>query len=251
MNNNTQQEPIKKKKKGRLKYVFLFLLGIAVIAGGIYLYKENVRKNETYVTIAADLYSSEKIYKAGKPYYKAVYKYIVEGEDYKYNYPEETETYPQNVIVIKYNAEDPSDVYNKDYDIYCIIISVIGAVLSTISIIVIIAKSSTIPDKNIVAVVEELVTCVGGNRVYLADISIPANHNRALKEKYYFLFSNNEEKYKIGNQITFNANKYGEFLPTEAYKNNIIAKSLNDYKEEDLILINNQQQINSQNISNN
>ena len=249
--NNSQEVSIKKKRKGRLKFVFLFLIGIVITIGGIYLYKENTIKYETYKTIAADLYSSEKLYKAGKPYYKAIYKYKVDDKEYKYNYPKKIETAPQNVIVIKYNKDKPSDVYNKEIDKYSIAISISGIVISLISIIVIIARSSTIPDKNIIAVVEDMVTCIGGNRFYLADISIPQNDSRAEKERYYFIFSKDDLKYKIGNQISFNANKYGEFLPTEVYKDNIIAKSLNDYNEEDLVLINNQQQKNSQNISNN
>lgn len=228
----------KNQKRGRLKYFFLFLVGISLIIGSIYLYKENETKRSTYISIAADLYSTEKIYKAGKPYYKSRYSYTVNNKDYKYDYPRVTDKVPQSVIVLKYNKSNPEQLYNNDIDKYCIIATIVGIFLSIISIIIIIAKSTQIPDKNIIAVVEELVTCVGGSRVYLSDISIPITDNRSKNEKYYVLFSNNLTKYSIGNQISFNANKYGEFLPTEPYKNNISAQSLYDYKDDELLLVN-------------
>lgn len=234
--NETKQE--KNKKNGKLKYVFLFLIGILLTTGGIYLYKENQMKSNSYISIAADLYSTEKIYKAGKPYYEARYSYKVNDKEYKYDYPRATETVPQNVIVLKYNKENPTDLYNNDIDKYCLIVIIVGIAISILSIIVIIAKSTQIPDKNVITVVEDLVTCVGGSRIYLSDVSIPITDNRAPREKYYVLFSNNLIKYAPGNQISFNAHKYKEFLPTEQYKENIQAQSLYDYKEEDLVLVN-------------
>lgn len=234
LNNNV---PIKKTKKGKKKYIFLFIVGLLLTILGIYLYTKNETKSNSFVSIAADIYSSEKVYKAGKPYYKARYSYKVDGKEYKYDYPEETESYPQDVIVIKYNKKNPQEIYNNKFDLYFIGLSIVGIIISAISVIVIIAKNTALPDKNIVAVVEELVTCVGGSRIYLSDIAILPTDNRAATEKYYVLFSNNLGKYALGNQISFNANKYGEFLSTEKYKDNKIAKSLHDFKDEDLVLI--------------
>lgn len=231
MNNNQN------KKKGRWKFFLLFLLGVGITVGSIYLYKENEKKSQSFIPIAADLYSSDKIYKAGKPYYQAVYSYVVKDKMYKYKYPDLTENSPEEVIVVKYNKKNPNNTYNKDINRYCIIAGIVGIAISVASIIIIIAKSTTIPAKNVTATVVDLVTCVGGSRIYLSDTQIPDNDNRARLEKYYVLFSNDLEKYKIGNKITFDVNKYGEFLSTEKYKDNLIARSLNDFKNEDLILI--------------
>ena len=100
----------------------------------------------------------------------------------------------------------------------------------------VVSFSSTKREKIITVQVVNQVTCVGGRRIYLSDISIPDTSKEATNSKYYVYFSNDLKKFNIGNKLNFNIYKYNEVFTTEPY-NNVIARAIYNFKDEDFTVV--------------
>lgn len=225
----------KKRKKG--PHIFFLFLELLIVGAGIYLFMQENEKDKTYKTIGADLFLTEKVYKAGKPYYKARYTYKIKNKKYYYNYPGITEQMPDQIIQVKYNPQNPSDIYTNNMMIITIIIISIGVISFFITIGILISISSANQEKIVTAVVEDILTCVGGRKIYLRNNETPVDPNNPNKTEYYSYYTTNYKNFPIGRVVKFNAYKYNEVLTTENYKNNFTAMEINNFKTEDFIIL--------------
>lgn len=234
--NNQIQPQINTKQQLRKFFVFLIILGIILSLIATFLLINDNKKYNTYTITAADLIRTEKVYKNEIPYYKGIYKYKIKHKEYFYNSQKLTSQTPEQLIQVKYNPTNPNDIYNEDASKYFFIILFSGLGLSFISIIVVVSLSSTKQEKIITVQVVNQVTCVGGRRIYLSDISIPDTSKEATTSKYYVYFSNDLKKFNIGNKLNFNIYKYNEVFTTEPY-NNVIARAIYNFKDEDFTVV--------------
>ena len=241
MNNNSVEGSIDEnsvlrlnKKRKKWPFVLLLLFFFAVIGGGIYFFLQSKNKYENYVVIGADLKSTEKIFEAGRPYYKGTYQYIVDGKKYYYNYSKKFEGKADNVIQIRYNPKNPNELYDSREAILFIVIIAIGGVFSLITIGILISISSKPSEKIVTVVVEDMLTCVGGRKIYMRTINSNGEDLPSDKVEYFSYFTDQLQYFPIGKKLKFNAFKYGEVLTTEKYKNTI-AGTINEFKITDFI----------------
>ncbi len=234
-----KKEKLKKIKtfKTSLKHFLIFLIIVLIAVAalmGYLIYNENVKYN-TYKIKAADLLETEKTNINGVSYYIGNYKYVVNKKEYYYKSPTLYSGAPDKIIQIKYNKNNPSDIYNEnDANKYLIILIVS---IALVVIFTVIAVSITPPNLNEAIIVEvvEFVNCVGGRRVYLCDLSIPNTSPDYYDKKYYAYFTSDYEKFKVGNRLVFNKYKYGEAFTTEAYRT-VRARSIYNFKDDDFTL---------------
>lgn len=234
-----KKEKVKKIKtfKTSLKHFLIFLIIVLIAVAalmGYLIYNENVKYN-TYKIKAADLLETEKTNINGVSYYIGNYKYVVNKKEYYYKSPTLYSGAPDKIIQIKYNKNNPSDIYNEnDANKYLIILIVS---IALVVIFTVIAVSITPPNLNEAIIVEvvEFVNCVGGRRVYLCDLSIPNTSPDYYDKKYYAYFTSDYEKFKVGNRLVFNKYKYGEAFTTEAYRT-VRARSIYNFKDDDFTL---------------
>ncbi len=232
--NQTKGKTIKQK----IRNIFLFLIFVGLIGIGtsVYLLIDDNKKYNTYIPIAADLISVEKINKSGIHYYKGTYKYIISKKEYFYKSKKLYSSSADRIIQIKYNKEDPTKLYDETASKNYFILLFSSIAFSFISMIISVSLSSSKLKEIITVQVIEQVTCVGGRRIYLSNINIPENTPSTYEEKYYVYFSNNLDKFNIGNKLTFNIYQYNEVFTTEAYRNNL-ARTIYNYKDDDFTLI--------------
>lgn len=224
------------KKTAKKFLIFLIILGILMISLATYLLIDDNNKYNNYTIIAADLLRQETVNEKGITYKRGIYKYIVNKKEYFYTSQKLTTTTPEKITQVKYNPEDPNKIYNEKLSSYYFILLFSGIALSFISIIILISLSKSKLQEIITVQVIEQVTCVGGRRIYLDNIKIPNTDPNAIATKYYVYFSNDLNKFAIGNKLQLNIYKYNEVLTTEKY-NNISARTLYDFKDEDFTLI--------------
>lgn len=234
---------IPKKEKGpkeslRNFFMFLIFVGIVIIGISIYLLIDNNKKYNTYIPMAADLISQEKVTKGGIEYYQGTYKYIIEKKEYFYKSKKLYSNTPDKIIQIKYNKSDPTTLYNEDASKLYFIILFSGIGLSFISMIIAISLSSSKLKEIITTQVIEQVTCVGGRRIYLVNIN--TINTQTEDNKYYVYFTNDLKKFAIGNKLSFNLYQYSEVFTTEKYRNTT-AKTLYNFQNDDFTLINTNQ----------
>lgn len=238
INNNPQNnQNIEKTSKEKFRNFFIFLIftGLLITGIAIYLLIDNNKKYNTYIPMAADLISMEKTYKSGIEYYQGTYKYVIDKKEYFYKYQKLYTQSPDKIIQIKYNKENPNELYNENASKTYFIILFSGIGLSFISMIIAISLSSSKLKEIITVEVVEHVTCVGGRRVYLSNININ-DTNQTQDNKYYVYFTNDLSKFAIGNKLTFNIYQYSEVFTTEKYKNTL-ARTIYNFKNDDFTLI--------------
>lgn len=224
-----------KRRKG--PHIFFLFIELIIIGLGTYFFIQSNEKYKTYTVIGADFFSQEKIYEAGKPYYKAKYVYKVNDKKYYYDYPEKFEGTPDQIIQIRYNPKNPNDIYSEKESLFFIIVIATGVVLLFITIGILISISSKKKEKIITVIVEDMLTCVGGRKIYMRNINTPVDNNNPEKTEYYSYYTNQLEKFPIGQKLKFNVYKYAEVLTTETYKDKFISTTINDFKPEDFIII--------------
>lgn len=233
--NNQYEEKL--KNKIRMFFIILIFIGILISIGAIYLLIDNNNKYKTYIAIPADLIDYDKINKNGLTYYKGNYKYIIDKNEYFYTPDNLSSKIPDKIIQIKYNSSNPNDLYNENLSKIFFIILFSGLGLSFISLIIAVALSSNkLKEIAIVQVIEQI-NCVGGRRVYLSNINIRQDDKDAQNLKYYVYFTDDINKFAIGNKLSFNIYKYGEAFTTEKYKN-ITARAIYNFKNDDFTLLN-------------
>jgi len=222
------------KKVKKWPFVLLMLLFLSVIGFGVFLLIQSINKYNNYTVVGADLKDTKKIFEAGRPYYVGTYEYIVDGKKYYYDYPKKFEGNVDNVIQIRYNPKNPNELYKSSEFVICIIVISVGAILFFITIGILISVTSKGAEKIVNVVVEDVLTCVGGRKIYMRTVNENGGVLSPEVTEYFCYFTNQLQYFPIGKRIKFNAFKYGEALSTERYKDKI-AFSVNEFKITDFI----------------
>lgn len=244
-NNTTQtiqnnEQAVLKPKKTRKKgpHIFFLFLELITIGLGTFFLIQSNNKYNTYTITGADLFSQEKVYKAGKPYYKARYQYIVKDKKYYYDNPKYFEISPDQIIQLRYNPNKPDEIYNSNETIFFIIITAVGGIGLFITIGILISIAGDNKEKIVTVIVEDIITCVGGRKIIMRNINTPSDPNNPQNTEYYSYYTAHLEKFPVGRKLKFNAHKYNEVLTTDKYKEKFTALNINDFKIEDFITIN-------------
>ncbi len=220
------------KKKLRSFFKFLIFICIVIVLSMIYLiYSEN-KKYDTYIETAADRVDFKKVNKNGIDYYQGNYKYIVNKKEYFYTSKVLYSDRPDTIIQIRYNKENPKEVFDKDLANTYLIIALVTGGIEFILILITISISPTKLVEYVTCQVVETVNCVGGKRIYLCDVNIPNTSPDYYDKKYYVYFSNNDELFKIGNILKFNKYKYKEVFTTEEYRT-VKARTIYEFNDLD------------------
>ncbi len=237
-----KEKKIKKKKvktfKDSFKHflIFIIIIAIAIAAFMGYLIYQESYKYRTYKTKAADLVDSSKTYVNGVSYYYGNYTYTVNKKQYYYTSNELVRGNPDEVITIKYNKKNPSDVYDEKARDKYLIILIVSLCVALFLMLIVVAITPSNLNEVIVAEVVEFANCVGGRRVYLCDLSIPNTSPDYYDKKYYAYFTSDYDKFKVGNRLSFNKFKYGEAFTTEAYRT-VRARSIYNFKDDDFTVV--------------
>lgn len=239
--NNTNQVDEDKvlrlhRKVKKLPFILMFLLCIGVIAFGVYMSLEEKNKYDNYVVIGADLFRIEKKYQAGVPYYLGIYRYKVDGKKYDYKSPQKYDGNPDLVIQIRYNPENPNELYNRNQSIMYIGITAVGVLLFFITFGVLISMTSKKEEKIVVAVVYDNSTCVGGRKFYLKTVNLDGTDLPPEKTEYYSYFTDKVEYFPTGRKVKFNLFKYNKSILTENY-NGVVTIQINNFKITDFIFL--------------
>lgn len=224
---------VTKGKKGiHIFFLFLELIGIGL---GIYFIINCNEKYNTYTIIGADLSSKTKVYKAGKPYYHAQYVYKVNDKKYYYDYPKDFSTDPDPIIQLRYNPQKPAQLFSNNEWIFSIGLTAGSTILLFITIGILISITGKRESKIVTVIVDDMLTCVGGRKIYMRNIDTPIDNQNPAKTEYYSYYTNKINEFPIGSKIKFNAYKYNEVLTTEVYKNKFTAMTINEFKTSDFI----------------
>ncbi len=230
--NNILRNNIKHSKAPGISVIFM---GLIIISIGIILILDANNKEKNYISVSSRVFQVDKSYEAGKPYYKVKYQYVVNDKKYYYNDPKKYFNSYDEVIVLKYNKNNPKEIYISSYYIYYIILCGIGVVVFILGIIKLISLTSKNKEKIIVGEIYEALTCIGGKKFYIRSLD---NNFKALtpeETEYFSYFTNDLNNFKIGKKLKFNAYKYREALLTEDIGNNRFASNINELKIGDFI----------------
>lgn len=222
-------------KKSKMPGISVIFMGLIIIGMAIVLIIDSNNKNSSYVAVSANIYSSEKGYQAGKPYYKARYQYIVNEKKYYYDDPVKHFERPDEVITLKYNTKKPNELYISTYYIYYIIGCGVGILIFILGIIKLISLTSKNAEKIVVGEIFDALTCVGGKKFYIRSLDNSFQPLPTEKTEYFSYFTNDYNNFKIGKKIKFNAYKYKEVLLTDNIGNNRMAFNINELKISDFI----------------
>ena len=234
---NTNEDNILRNniKLSKTPGVCVIFIGLIIIGIAIVLIIDANNKNKNYVSISAKVSSTDKLYEAGKPYYKVKYEYVVNNKKYYYNDPKKYFNNYDEIIVIKYNKNNPKDIYLSSYYIYYIILCGFGVVVLVLGIIKLISLTSKNKDKIVVGEIYDVLTCIGGKKYYIRTLDDNFRPLQPEKIEYFSYFTNDYNNFKIGRILKFNAYKYKEALLTENIGNNINAYNINELKTSDFI----------------
>ena len=222
-------------KKSKMPGISVIFMGLIIIGMAIVLIIDANNKNKNYVAVSARVFRTTKAYEAGKPYYKVQYQYIVKNEKYYYNDPIKYFNGFDDIITIKYNKNNPSEVYISSYYIYYIILCGVGVIVLILGIIKLISITSKNAEKIIVGEIFDALTCIGGKKYYIRSLDNSFNLLPPEKMEYFSYFTNDSNNFFIGRKIKFNAYKYKEALLTDDIGNNRIAYNINELKTNDFI----------------
>ena len=222
-------------KKSKMPGISVIFMGLIIIGMAIVLIIDANNKNSTYIAVSANIYSSEKGYQAGKPYYKVRYQYIVNNKKYYYDDPVKHFERPDDVITLKYNKQNPKELYITSYYIYYIIGCGVGVVVLILGIIKLVSLTSKNAEKIVVGEIFDALTCIGGKKYYIRSLDASFQPLPPEKTEYFSYFSNDYTNFKIGKKVKFNAYKYKEALLTDNIGNNRIAFDINELKINDFI----------------
>lgn len=222
-------------KKSKMPGISVIFMGLIIIGMAVVLILDANEKNSDYIAISANIYSSEKEYQAGKPYYKVRYQYIVNDKKYYYDDPVKHFETPDEVITLKYNTKNPKELYISSYYIYYIIGCGVGVIVFILGIIKLVSLTSKNAEKIIVGEIFDAFTCVGGKKFYIRSLDNSFQQLPSEKIEYFSYFTNDYNNFKIGKKVKFNAYKYKEALLTDDIGNNRVAYNINELKINDFI----------------
>lgn len=222
-------------KKSKLPGISVIFMGFIIIGMAIVLIIDANNKENNYISAPAKEYSAEKYYEAGKPYYKVRYVYKVNNKSYYYNDPEKHFNTYDEIITIKYDKNNPNDIYISGYYIYYIILCGVGVVVLILGIIKLISITSKDPEKIIIGEIYDAFTCIGGRKYYIRSLDNEFKPLPPEKTEYFSYFSSDSNSFVIGRKVKFNAYKYGEALLTDMTTDNKAASNINKLKTTDFI----------------
>lgn len=222
-------------KKSKMPGISVIFMGLIIIGMAVVLILDANEKNNSYIAVSANIFSSEKDYQAGKPYLKVRYQYIVNNKKYYYDDPEKHFERPDDVITLKYNKDNPKDLYISSYYIYYIIGCGVGVIVFILGIIKLVSLTSKNAEKIIVGEIYDALTCVGGRKFYIRSLDSSFQLLPPEKTEYFSYFSNDYNNFQIGKKVKFNAYKYREALLTDDIGNNRMAYNINELKVNDFI----------------
>lgn len=223
------------KKKSKMPGISVIFMGLVIIGMAVVLILDANKKEDSYIAVPATVSTVDKLYEAGKPYNKVKYVYVVDDKKYYYNDPVRHFNGYDQVITIKYNKNNPSDIYISGYYIYYIILCGVGVVVFILGIIKLISLTSKNPEKIIVGEIFDSFTCIGGKKFYIRSLDSSFNPLPDEKTEYFSYFSNDFNNFVIGRKVKFNAYKYGDVLLTDIMSNNKEASNINELKTTDFI----------------
>ena len=229
---NILRNNIKRSKAPGIAVIFM---GLIIIGISIVLIIDANNKDKKYITTSARLYTKDKLYEAGKPYYKIKYEYIANNKKYYYSDPTKYFNNYDEVIVLKYDKNNPKDIYISSYYIYYIIIGGVGVIIFILGIIKLISLTSKNAEKIVIGEIYDALTCVGGKKYYIRTLDSSFKPLPEDKIEYFSYFTNDSKYFKIGKKIKFNAYKYRETLYTETFLNNKTISNINELKLGDFI----------------
>lgn len=236
MENINEDSILKNKvKRSKMPGISVIFMGLIIIGMAVVLILDANKKNENYVAVSAKVFRTTKGYEAGKPYYQVKYQYIVNNEKYYYDDPTKYFDDFDDVISIKYNKSNPSEVYISSYYIYYIILCGVGVIVFILGIIKLVSITSKNAEKIIIGEIYDALTCIGGKKYYIRSLDNSFQPLPPEKTEYFSYFTNDSTDFVIGKKLKFNAYKYKEALLTDDIGNNIIAYSINELKLNDFI----------------
>lgn len=224
------------RKVRKTPFILLFLLCIAIITFGVYNFLQSKDKYENYVVIGADLLRTEKKYQAGVPYYLGTYRYKVNDKKYDYNYPKRFDVKPDLVIQIRYNPDNPKELYNRNETLLYIGIAAGGVLIFLVTFGVLISLTSKKDEKIVLAVVYDSASCVGGRKIYMKTINPDGTLLAPNQTEYYSYFTDKTMYFPVGRKVKFNLFKYKKSISTEKF-NDVITIQINDFKITDFIFL--------------
>ncbi|MBP3840915.1 MAG: hypothetical protein IK997_02180 [Bacilli bacterium] len=224
------------RKVKKTPFVLLFLLSIGIVAFGVYNFLQSKDKYNNFVIIGADLLRTEKKYQAGVPYYLGTYRYVVDGKKYDYNNPTRFEGKPDLVIQIRYNPDNPKELYNRNETLIYIGVFSLGIIVFLVTFGVLISLTSNKEEKIVLTVVYDSATCVGGRKIYMKTINPDGTALPPENTEYYSYFTDKIEYFPVGRKVKFNLYKYNKSILTERF-NDVIAIQVNDFKITDFIFL--------------
>lgn len=222
-------------KKSKTPGISVIFMGLIIIGMAIVLILDANNKNKNYITIPATVSTADKLYEAGKPYYKVKYVYVVNNKKYYYNDPKKHFSGYDEIITIKYNKNKPSDIYISGYYIYYILLCGFGVVVLILGIIKLISLTSKDSEKIIIGEIYDSFTCVGGKKYYIRSLDNTFKPLPVENTEYFSYFSNDSTNFVIGKKVKFNAYKYGEALLTDITTDKKTAYVINELKITDFI----------------
>ena len=222
-------------KRSKAPGISVIFMGLIIIGMAIVLIIDANNKEKNYISVSAKVFRTDKLYEAGKPYYKVKYQYIVNNKKYYYDDPKRYFDPYDEIIVLKYNKNNPKDIYISSYYIYYIIIGGAGVVVFILGIIKLLSITSKNKEKIVIGEIYDALTCIGGKKFYIRSLD---NNFKALppeKTEYFSYFTNDLNDFKIGKKLKFNAYKYRETLLTEDIGDNRSIYNINELKLGDFI----------------
>ena len=235
--NNINEDIILRNNTNKSKTpgVSVIFMGLIIIGIALVLIIDANNKEKKYIAAPAKVSTTEKSYEAGKPYYKVKYVYVVDGKKYFYNDPEKHFSGYDQVITIKYNNNNPSDIYISGYYIYYILLCGFGVVVFILGIIKLVSLTSKNAEKIIIGEIYDAFTCIGGKKYYIKSLDNSFKPLPEEKTEYFSYFSDDYNNFVIGRKVKFNAYKYGEALLTDTTTDKKIAYVINELKTTDFI----------------
>jgi len=224
------------RKVKKTPFILLFLLCIGIITFGVYKSLQSKDKYKNFVVIGADLLRTEKKYQAGVPYYLGTYRYVVDNKKYNYSNPTRFEGKPDSVIQIRYNPNNPKELYNHSETLLYVGISAGGVLMLFVTLGVLISLTSKKEEKIVLAVVYDSATCVGGRKFYMKTINPDGTALAPKQTEYYSYFTDKIDYFPVGRKVKFNLFKYNKSILTERF-NDVVTIQINDFKITDFIFL--------------
>lgn len=197
-------------KKSKVPSISIIFMGLIIIGMAAVLIIDANNKDKNYKTTAGTVNSTQKAYETGKPYYKVRYQYTVNKKTYYYSDPKKYFDGYDEVITIKYNKDNPKEIYISSYFIYFIALGGIGVVVLILGIIKLASVTYKNSERIVIGQVYDSLTCVGGKKFFIRSLDESFNPLPSEKTEFFSYFSNDYNHFKIGRKLKFNAYKYSE-----------------------------------------